>query len=146
MSSLRPLSLDLPQRKYMFQQDVMRLLSCLIFAHSLVSFQFMCVYHTMCFDVADDPGNWHNFDYCIVPMCVLVGFVIVPFMMTLINQSNLTILRWGAGVQFFSCVGLGILAGICFGHWENYGTIRTSIVRNLQQNNYAEDWSSSNMR
>ena len=123
----------------------MRLLCCVIFAHTLVSFQVMCVYNTMCFDVADDPGNWHNFDYIIVPLCVLVGGIVVPFCMTLINQKNLVTLKWGAFVQFLSAVVLSIFSGICFGFWENYGTVRKSIINTLTLN-YDEPYSSTNMR
>mmetsp|Transcript_7532 Transcript_7532/g.15692 ORF Transcript_7532/g.15692 Transcript_7532/m.15692 type:complete len:356 (+) Transcript_7532:164-1231(+) len=146
MSSLRPLSTELTHKKYMFQQDVMRLLCCLIFAYSIVSFQVMCVYNTMCFDVADDPGNWHNFDYAVVPLCFLVGGIIVPFCMTLISQTNLTALKWGAFVQFVSAVVLSIFSGICYGIWDDYGTIRNSIVNNLNNNDYTAPYSSTNMR
>ncbi|GMH50314.1 hypothetical protein TL16_g00742 [Triparma laevis f. inornata] len=140
MSQLRPLGTPLKAKKYMFQQTIMRLLSSLIFAHVLVSFQVVCVFYTQCFDVADDPGNWHVWDNAAIPVMFIVGGMIIPFCLTLIEQKNLNMLKIGAAVQFLTSVTLSILCGLAYGLWDSENGLKGNIARNFEDNNYDEPY------
>lgn len=128
------------RKKYIFQQEVMRALILLIFGHAVMSMQILCVYQTQCFDVADDPSNWRRWDDGIVPVCLLVAGGMVPFSLSLVNETNLTKLKIGAGLQFVFAVSLSILGGVAYGEWDSFNGIRGMIKDILNENDYTIPW------
>ncbi|GMH69101.1 hypothetical protein TrRE_jg8390, partial [Triparma retinervis] len=146
VASLRPLTQPLTRKKYIFQQEVMRALVLLIFAHSILSIQILCVYQHQCFDVSDDPSNWRRWDTGIVPVCLLVALVLTPWSLSLITETNLTWLKAGAGMQFVCAIVFNILGGIAYGEWDSLNGVNNLIKDILNNNDYTRDYADDNRR
>ena len=143
---LQPLAKPIKRKKFMFQQEVMRALILLIFGHTCASFQILCVYQNQCFDLPNDPSNWNTWDNSIVPVLIVVGCVMVPFSLSLIAETNLTMLKTGAFLQFVFAVVLSIFGGIAYGEWDQEMAIKNNIRKNLMENDYEAGYSDTNMR
>ncbi|GMI25471.1 hypothetical protein TrCOL_g3896 [Triparma columacea] len=144
--SLRPLTAPLTRKKYIFQQEMMRALILLIFAHSILSIQILCVYQNQCFDVSDDPSNWRRWDNGIVPVCLLVALILTPWSLSLISETNLTMLKAGAGMQFVAAIVFNILGGVAYGEWDSLSGIQNLVKDILNQNDYTEPYGDGNRR
>ena len=56
-AAIRPLVPPINRKTYTNQQQLMRFLAMLAFAHTCVAFQILCVFDLQCFDVMDNPGE-----------------------------------------------------------------------------------------
>jgi hypothetical protein len=112
---IRPLTKPIVRKKYTRQQEIMRALAMFSFAVVVVAFQVLCVFDLQCFDVMDNPASLLVWERMIVPVCLLVGGVVIPICLSLCETENLEKLRAGTAMQFVTSIVLSIFGGIAFG-------------------------------
>ncbi|GMI52559.1 hypothetical protein ScalyP_jg5385 [Parmales sp. scaly parma] len=139
-ADLRPYIQPVKTKTFTFQQNMVRFLNMLIFSHVICGFQVLCVMQHQCFDTADDPSVMWIWDVGFVPAMLVIMFGVVPLNLWLLNDDNLTRLKWGAFLQIALTITFSGFGGLCYGNgWGAGGSVSNEDRKIVRDNVYFDE-------